>query len=471
MKKVLIASVGGSHEPIVSAIIQAQPDFVYFLCSTGKAGSDATVEKTIVPSVPRAEGTYAIERVQSPDELKDVLAACARIESDLAQRFAGEELEVRANYTGGTKTMSAGLVTLAQRRGWVAEVTERPARPWAGPVSKIVLEAVTVFEEAEIACSQGINVIIGENGTGKTHLLKCAYAMLRAAEEAERALPVPSWGDKLERVFRGRFRSSFAANGAGARVSVECERGRFERDEVAGAPAKWSLPAALSAKALFLPSREILSMGVPFLAAYDNRESTFDETYYDACKELCQAALREPRPELSAVLATLEGILGGPVRFEGNAFVVETQQGAIVAPMLAEGHRKLAALAYLIKNGALTSETILFWDEPEANLNAKLVSVVARVIRQLASAGIQIILATHDYLLARELSMAAEYGTPPVVDTLFFALHRGAVGGAVEVESSERWSHLDHNPIVEAYAAHHDREQELFMEEPPEDEP
>ena len=46
MKKVLIASVGGSPEPIVNAIVQERPDFVYFLCSTGKSGSDEMVTKT-----------------------------------------------------------------------------------------------------------------------------------------------------------------------------------------------------------------------------------------------------------------------------------------------------------------------------------------------------------------------------------------------------------------------------------------
>src|SRR5262249_30955216 len=155
----------------------------------------------------------------------------------------------------------------------------------------------------------------------------------------------------------------------------------------------------------------------------ERRESTFDETYYDICRELNQAPLREPRPEFAAVLVELETIIGGPVRLEFNQFVVDTKRGLIHASMLAEGHRKLASLAYLIKDGALTSETILFWDEPEANLNPKLVRVVAQVIRKLGKAGVQIFVATHDYLLARELSMEAEH-QPDDPDTCFYAFHR-----------------------------------------------
>lgn len=43
--------------------------------------------------------------------------------------------------------------------------------------------------------------------------------------------------------------------------------------------------------------------------------------------------------------------------------------GDIAAPLLVEGWRKLATLAYLIANGSLTTKSILFIDEPESSLN------------------------------------------------------------------------------------------------------
>ncbi len=473
MKKVLIASVGGSPEPIIVAIARSQPDFVYFLCSTGRDGSDAMVERTIVPRTQLAEGTYAIERAQAPHDLDDVITTCARIETDLDARFAGVDVDVTANFTGGTKTMSAGLVALATRRGWRPEQTVRISREWSGPVSKISLTAVTVFSDVEVACSPGINVIIGENGTGKTHLLKCAYALLRAAEEAERGLPMPTWGgDKLERVIAGRFRSFFEDERASTRVSVECGPWQFERVEAPGLPAVWSSPAEVSARALFLPSREVLTLGPKLVGAYLDRALPFDETYYDLCRELAQFELREPRPELAPVLEELERIFGGRVRLTDAAeFVVETQRGPIAAPMVAEGHRKLAVLAHLIRIGALTNETVLFWDEPESNLNPRLVTAVAGMLRKLASAGVQCFVATHDYLLARELSLAAEYKTAPPIDASFFAFHRASGDEPVEVEPAASFSHLDHNAIVDEQAAHYDRAQALFAGEAPEEAP
>lgn len=127
MKRILVASVGGSPEPIVNAVVQTAPDFVYFLCSTGTHGSDRTIDETTSsePIASRARllpGRYAIERVAYPDNLPDVVAAVERIAADIVSRVAGEEREVIANYTGGTKTMAAGLVVSALRVGWSLQI-------------------------------------------------------------------------------------------------------------------------------------------------------------------------------------------------------------------------------------------------------------------------------------------------------------------------------------------------------------
>jgi recombinational DNA repair ATPase RecF len=41
--------------------------------------------------------------------------------------------------------------------------------------SKIRFDNFTVFETLDIALSPGVNIFIGENGTGKTHILKTLY--------------------------------------------------------------------------------------------------------------------------------------------------------------------------------------------------------------------------------------------------------------------------------------------------------
>ena len=42
-------------------------------------------------------------------------------------------------------------------------------------IKRIKFQNYTVFEDQQMEFSPGINVIIGENGTGKTHLMKYYY--------------------------------------------------------------------------------------------------------------------------------------------------------------------------------------------------------------------------------------------------------------------------------------------------------
>ena len=47
-------------------------------------------------------------------------------------------------------------------------------------IKKLTLENFTVFEKADIEFSSGINILIGENGTGKTHIMKALYSACQA---------------------------------------------------------------------------------------------------------------------------------------------------------------------------------------------------------------------------------------------------------------------------------------------------
>jgi recombinational DNA repair ATPase RecF len=48
-------------------------------------------------------------------------------------------------------------------------------------IERLELRNLTVFTGLTMELSPKINVIIGENGTGKTHLLKAAYGLCAGA--------------------------------------------------------------------------------------------------------------------------------------------------------------------------------------------------------------------------------------------------------------------------------------------------
>lgn len=50
-------------------------------------------------------------------------------------------------------------------------------------IKKIKLENFTVFEDQQIEFDPGINVLIGENGTGKIHILKVLYSACQSVDK------------------------------------------------------------------------------------------------------------------------------------------------------------------------------------------------------------------------------------------------------------------------------------------------
>ena len=54
-------------------------------------------------------------------------------------------------------------------------------------VQGLVLNKLTAFHEAEFTFSPGINVFIGANSTGKSHVMKIIYSLLKVCETADLA--------------------------------------------------------------------------------------------------------------------------------------------------------------------------------------------------------------------------------------------------------------------------------------------
>jgi len=140
---------------------------------------------------------------------------------------------------------------------------------------------------------------------------------------------------------------------------------------------------------------------------------------------------------------------------------VRLPEGKLEAQLVAEGLRKLASLKYLIDNGSLQSNGILLWDEPETNLNPRLIPHLAKFLYRLAASNnIQIFIATHDFLLSQELSLISEYEESAQIK--FFSLYKLDSSAGVLLESGNTIAELEHNAILKEFADHYDREAELF---------
>jgi ABC-type hemin transport system ATPase subunit len=337
-------------------------------------------------------------------------------------------------------------------------------------LTELKLRNFTVFESADFTFSPGINVLIGENATGKSHVLKVIYALLDAGRSSS-PNPEEAVKERLADVFLpdrkdvGRLVRVGAEDPCSLGIKADRSETRAslnEHGDIGLTVYQWpgqALP-------LYLPAREVLAMYEGFVSLYKNADISFDKTYYDVCVALQSPSRRgEAKSAADELAAPLLALLGGEVELRGPRFYVNLGDGPREAHMIAEGLRTIATLAHLVANGSIGADSILLWDEPETNLNPRLIAPLAEALRQLAARGVQIFVATHDFLLAHRLSLAAEYGTEPKVDMRFFSLHHEALIAPVEVESAPTVAGLQDNPILDAYAQYYELQRELFNQE------
>ena len=127
--KILVLTVGGSCAPIITSIKQNKPDRLVFICSDdigNTKGSYITVEGTgnvcgndpKKPDLPnivtqaQCENTpREIHKLKAVDNINEVYKFCLNLLNKLRQEYS--DAEIIADYTGGTKTMSVGLVAAA----------------------------------------------------------------------------------------------------------------------------------------------------------------------------------------------------------------------------------------------------------------------------------------------------------------------------------------------------------------------
>jgi AAA15 family ATPase/GTPase len=335
----------------------------------------------------------------------------------------------------------------------------------------------TVFEEAKLEFSPGLNVVIGENGTGKSHLLKLGYCMVTVAAESksssDRLLEWYRVKEQLLAVFRSRSLNNLRSlQGKESNCEIDVFFGEsidknspdlsyeFYYDTIHRSnkgPGK-ALSHFFTNHPLFIPTKEILSIYSGFAATLRDRELDFDSTYLDLADALARTPLKGERLEqIKPIVETLEKQMEGKIVVENGRFYISTDNQKLEMPLVAEGIRKIAMLAYLLMNGSLQKGTTLFWDEPETNLNPKMIRHLAETLVVLSSMGIQIVLATHSLFLLRELQIQLSLHLN--VPAQFFALKRE--GKSVTVQQGNSIEDVDPIAALDADLEQSDRYLEL----------
>ena len=390
-------------------------------------------------------------------------------------------------------------------------------------ITKIEFENYTAFEKLQLSLSPRVNVIIGSNGTGKTLLLKAIYGLGLIAdgkypERSDEGFANTASG-KFLRIFSteddrvGILSSKGAQSEARLRLvnsddsSVEVAFGaRSQYLEIASS----DVGPKLADKPVYIPTKEVLSL-VRGIRHPDHDRATvemiFDDGYVNLAELLMAPSFDEKTsdfledPRLSNVIRDLVALVGGryrakndggfdfqPGRYEekakpttdegedkskaqiAKAYQDSTQtrfvsSGGQAFPtgMTAEGYRKIGVLHRLLCNGSISpgKTGTLLWDEPESNLNPKLMKKLVQVFLELSRNGQQIILATHDYVLLKWLDLLMDKGKEDHIR--FHAIYQNPTTQKMNIESADSYALISKTAISDTFAELFDEDMERAL--------
>ncbi len=333
------------------------------------------------------------------------------------------------------------------------------------PLTRLQLTNFTAFKSLQLDLDPGLNVFIGENATGKTHLLKVLYSACEITRSEKR------FAEKLQAVFhpyqqrigrlvhrtQGSATAQLQVYRDSLRLSVQfSNHAKLANKITATRPRPW---LQLPVQSVFIPVKEMLTHAPGFRSLYANREVFFDETYFDLIDRAYLPRLRGPiDKDRRTLLATLENAIQGKVTTKGEFFFLRNSQGDLEFSLLAEGLRKLALLWILIQNGTLLKGTVLLWDEPEANLNPRIMAQIVKILLFLERLGVQIFIATHNYFILKEI----ELNRQPAHSVTYHSLFRDD-SGTIQCSSTTDYNALNPNPITDTILSVYDAEIERAL--------
>lgn len=324
------------------------------------------------------------------------------------------------------------------------------------PLTRIKIENFTVFEDITIPFSKGLNILVGENGMGKTHVMKLAYAACQSRKHDV------SFSQKTTMLFRpdqsgiGRLVNRNKNGENTARVLVESDIAQIgmsfstktkKWDAEVKSEEKWEKQMS-GMTSVFIPAKEILSNAWNLDAAVKMGNVEFDDTYLD----IIAAAKIDISTDVDSVarkkyLKILQKISNGKVTVQDDRFYLKPgTQAKLEFNLVAEGIRKIALLWQLIKNGTLEKGSVLFWDEPEANINPKYIPVLAELLIMLEKEGVQIFVSTHDYFLSKYIEVKREKDS----DVQYISLYKDEKN-QVQCEIAKEFELLEHNTIMDTF--------------------
>ena len=290
-------------------------------------------------------------------------------------------------------------------------------------INSIEIENLGRIKKLSCNSLSGINLIIGENGSGKTFLLKALYSAIRTTEEYKRGDDIRNANDILAEKLRWTFQTDklgdivtksgtspyiFKMNIDGDRMEY-----RFSRDTTSAIKIFYNSISRKEYNSVFVPAKEVLSLYSIILKSREIDHSFgFDDTYYDLTKALRIAPKRGKNFAVFAESRTkLKDIVEGKVELDEstNKWYYKSGKSKYTIGATSEGIKKIAILDRLLANGYIGKNSVIFIDELESALHPKAISEFIDMLYEISvNMGIQIFIASHSYFVIKKLFLLAQ---------------------------------------------------------------
>ena len=267
-----------------------------------------------------------------------------------------------------------------------------------------------------------INLIIGQNSTGKTILLKALYSAIRTLEAYKRGNEPRTiqeiLSDKLYWTFETEKLGDLVSKKADRPLQLKLELNNhkfsyeFGKDTTKNVQKLDNHIPDRTSNSIYFPTKEVLSLHQNILQSREiNKTFGFDDTYLDLAHALGQPPTKG-RNYLGFADSRkqLKDILEGRIEYDETSGRWQFKKGnqKFAIGVTAEGIKKIAILDTLLGNRYLDPQSIVFIDEPESALHPIAISKFLDIIVLLAEAGIQFFIASHSYFVIKKLYLAAQ---------------------------------------------------------------
>ena len=290
-------------------------------------------------------------------------------------------------------------------------------------ISEIQLKNFGMIENFTSSQFANINLIIGENGTGKTFLLKTLYSAIRSLEEYRRGDDIKT----INEILSEKLRWTFQVEKLGDIVTKTAETGLSLNIQLGNNKINYQFSQSASSKvgtasasekgkpgnSVYIPAKEVLSLFSVILKSREvDKSFGFDDTYYDLVKAL---RISPSRGKNYTVFANsrkmVRNVIDGKVDYDeetGKWFYKNKKNQKFSIGATSEGVKKIAIMDRLLANGYLDSDSIIFIDEIESALHPEAVCQFLDMIDIIANdMGIQVFITSHSYFVIKKLYLIA----------------------------------------------------------------